>query len=153
MSLFEKIFLKDVQSFQKFTAEEKKRVLKLFKHKYVAVWLAYILMHSVIPSVIFLALCVINLIICDAYEGILIDLLFIITIITITVVTSILIIIKYRSIIKGQTEKEIERWITDKIRNLWLLNGKVISFKDWKIIKKRCRDLYEKARSEECNHK
>jgi hypothetical protein len=37
-------------------------------------------------------------------------------------------------------------------QNLWLLNCQVISFKDWKTIKKRWKELYYFARSEACNH-
>ena len=66
MSLFEKIILKDIQSFQNLTAEEKEMDLILFKHKYIAIWLSCLFMNSMVPWVITLIICIIDLVICFA---------------------------------------------------------------------------------------
>lgn len=153
MSLFERIILKDVQDFQNLTAEEKERDLTLFKHKYVALWITCLFMNSMIPSAISLVLCIINLAICIVCNGAIVSIVFFTTIPIVAFITAIDMIIMYKSKFKKKTGEEIGDWFIEKIQNLWLLNQKVISFKDWKIIKKRNKVLYDKARSEDCNHK
>lgn len=152
MSLFEKIILKDVQDFQNLTAEEKERNLTLFKHQYVASWITCLFMYSIIPTAISLVLCVINLAICIACDGVIVSIVFFTTLPIIAFLTAKDMIVMYKYKFKKQTGEEIVDWFIEKIQNLWLLNRKVISFKDWKIIKKRNKVLYDKARSEDCNH-
>lgn len=153
MSLFERIILKDVQDFQNLTAEEKERDLTLFKHIYIALWLTYLFMYSAIPSLISLAICIVNFIVNIFADGAVVLILFYITMPIAIALLSIEIIIFYKIKQKKQKAKEVREWLIEKIQNLWLLNGKVISFKDWNIIKKRYKVLYNVARSEECNHK
>ena len=153
MSLFERIILKDVQDFQNLTAEEKERDLTLFKHKYVALWLTCLFMNSMIPSVISLVLCIINLVICIVCDGAIVSVVFFTTLPILAFTSAINTIIMYKSKFKKKTGEEIGDWFIEKFQNLWLLNQKVISFKDWNIIKKRNKVLYDKARSEDCNHK
>ena len=43
--------------------------------------------------------------------------------------------------------------ITSKFQNLWLLDGRVISYKEWQTIKKDNEWTYRVLRSDECNHK
>lgn len=153
MSLFERIILKDVQDFQNLTAEEKERDLTLFKHKYVALWITCMFMNSMIPSVISLVLGIINLVICIVCDGAIVSIVFFTTLPILAFTSAIDTIIMYKSKFKKKTGEEIGDWFIEKFQNLWLLNQKVISFKDWIIIKKRNKVLYDKARSEDCNHK
>lgn len=153
MSLFERIILKDVQGFQNLTAEEKERDLTLFKHKYVALWLTRLFMNSMIPSVISLFLCITNFIICIVFDGAIVSIVFFTTLPIFAFTSVINMIIMHKSKFKKKTSEEIGYWLIEKFQNLWLLNQKVISFKDWKVIKKRNKVLYDKARSESCNHK
>lgn len=152
MSLFERIILKDVQYFQNLTAVEKERTLTLFKHKYIALWLTSLLMNSAIPYLIGLVICIVNLVVNIFADGAVVLILFYITM-PIAIALLIIDIIFYKIKRKKQTAEEVRDWLIEKFQNLWLLNGKVISFKDWKIIKKRDKVLYEKVRSEDCNPK
>lgn len=153
MSLFERIMLKVLQDFQHLTAEEKSIHITLLKHQYVAWLIACLFIKSMIPSVIGIVLCVVNLAIYITCDGVIVGIVFFTTLPIIAFITTLYMIIMYKYIFKKQTGQEIEDWFIEKIQNLWLLNWKVISFKDWKIIKKRDKALYDYARSEECNNK
>lgn len=153
MSFCERFILKDVQGFQNLTADEKQKDLTLFKHKYLAVWLTCFFMHSMIPNLLGFVICVVNLVVNFFVDGAGVLILFCITMPIAIALLSIDTIIFYKYKRKKQTTEEVGDWFIEKFQNLWLLNWKVISFKDWKIIKKRYNKLYIKARSEVCNHK
>lgn len=153
MKFCEKIILKEVQDFQNLTDEEKETDLILFKHKYIAIWLSGLFVNSMIPWVISLIVCIIDLVICFTCNVVIVSIVFFITLPIVAFTTTVAIFIMYKLKFKKKTDKEIRDWLFEKFQNLWLLNQKVISFKDWKIIKKRNQVLYDKARSEDCNNK
>lgn len=155
MSFCERFILKDVQGFQKLTAEQKKKYLILHKHQHLAWGFAYLFLGSIIPYLIALAICLVNLIIniCLVVVGLpSASILFYTTMPLAIAILGIEAIIVYRNKRKKETSEEIWEYLTEKFQNLWLLNWHVISFKDWKNIKKRCKKLYYSARSEICNH-
>ena len=152
MNLFEKIILKDVSDFQNLTAEEKRKHLPIFKHNCLALWLSNFLLNSPISFSIALIICIIDLIVIFLVDTQFIIILFFVTMPFPAALLILNIISLYKKNIKKQTNKEINDWLTQKIENLWLLNNKVISFNDWKFIKKKNKTLYKKVRSKECNH-
>lgn len=153
MSFYERFILKGIRDFQNLTAEEKQKYLTLFKHKYLSVWLTCKFMKSIIPNTVGFVLLLINLALNIVVKGTISNIVFFTTmpIIIFIIIIEWVIIYKYKR--KKQTVDEIGGWLVEKFQNLWLLNWHVISFKDWFIIKKKDRVLYEKARSEDCNHK
>lgn len=152
MTLFERIISKELQDFQNLTTEDQERILKLFKHKCIALWLTRMFMYSIIPRLIALAICIISIVL-NIFAKVAVALIsFYITMFIALVMVNIEIVVFYKIKRKKQTTKEVSDWFIEKIQNLWLLNKGVISFKDWKIIKKRNKLLYDKARSEDCNH-
>lgn len=147
MGLFERIFLKDVSDFQELTTEQKKQYLTLHYHQHLAIGLASSFL-TIIPNTITLVICVVNLIILICIGGVLSHILFYTTMpLAITILG-----IELRYFRKMENYQEARKYLAEKVQNLWLLNWQVISFKDWKNIKKRCKTLYYGARSEACNH-
>ena len=153
MNFYEKIILKDVRDFQNLTAEEKERTVIIFSHKIMALWVADLFMNTMIPIVISILLGIINMIMCIVFNKVIVSIIFFLTLPIMISILVIYIIVIYKLKHKKQTDKEIKEWLIQKIQNLWLLNYKVISFKDWKFIKKRHETLYERVRSEYCNQK
>jgi hypothetical protein len=138
MSFCEKFILKDVQDFQKLTAEEKKNHLALYKHQYLAWGFAHLFLESMIPQLI-VFICIVNLMIYICVGGIPAYILFFASLPFATAILGIDVIIIYRYERKKETQKEVWEYLTKMFQNLWLLNCQVISFKDWKTIKKRCK--------------
>lgn len=152
MNFCERFILKDVQGFQKLTAEQKKQYLTLHKHQHLAREGAYLFLGSMIPYRIVLVICVVNFIISICVGGVPSYILFYTTMPLATIIFGIEVIIMYRYKRKKETPEEVWEYLTEKFQNLWLFNCQVISFKDWKNIKRRCKKLYYDARSEVCNH-
>lgn len=149
MNFYERFILKDAQDFQNLTAEEKERNLTLFKHQYLASWLTCLFMNSPIPNFICCAMCIINIML----DGAAFFILFFINIPIGIFILGMDTIIFYNRKKKKQNSQEIANLLIEKFQNLWLLNNKVISFKDWKTIKKTNKEFYYNARSEACNNR
>ena len=152
MGFCERFILKDVQDFQKFTTEQKKQYLTLHKHEHLARWFAYLFLGSKISLLIAFAISIVNLIITICVGGVLSYILFYTTMPLAIAIIGIEVSIIYRYMRKKETPEKLGEYLAEKFQNLWLFNWQVISFKDWKNIKKRCKKLYYDARSEVCNH-
>lgn len=124
----------------------------MYKHKHLAWGFAYLFLDSMIPDLIVFVIGVVNLIIDICVGGVHSYILFFTTMPLATAILGIKVIVTYRYKRKKETQEEVWEYLTEKFQNLWLFNWQVISFKDWKNIKKRCKKLYYDARSEICNH-
>lgn len=152
MGFCERFILKDVQDFQKLTTEQKKQYLTLHKHEHLAWGFAYLFLGSMISLLIAFIISIVNLIIIICVGGVFSYILFYTTMPLVIAILGIEGIIMYRFKRKKETPEKLWKYLTEKFQNLWLFNWQVISFKDWKNIKKRCKKLYYDARSEACNH-
>lgn len=150
MFFYERIALREIKEFQELSKEEKKEDLYLFKHKYFATWLTYRLTTSTIPTLIALVLCIISMVLNNAFKGWGITL-----IVCFSIITAIAIDVFYIVIMVIAQKKDVEdirASIKRKIRNIQLINFGVITFKNWMTIRKNDKELYSFIRSEGCNH-
>lgn len=150
MSFYERTVLKDIKEFKELSKEEKRNDLYLFKHKYFAIWLSYRFTPLTKPMFITMIVWIINCILYFTIGGDLIKTAYYITsaIEAVTVIFCIILYIK----IPNNNIKEIRDYIEEKVRNIQLLDRRVLSPKDWRTIKKKNKALYSSIRSEKCNH-
>lgn len=155
MKFLEQVILKLDPDFQLLsTKEEKRNYLTIFGHKHISLWLTCNYIDFIIPFFVSMFICVINMALLLTVEAKAISYtVFYLTIPLPIVNTIIALIIRYKHERKKQDLTEIANWLWDKIQNLWLLNGRVISLKDWLYIRKKDKELYEWLRSDSCNHK
>lgn len=153
MWFYKKVILKDMEWFQKYSAEQKEKDLILHKHQYLAWEFANLCLFSKVPYLIVFAILVVNVIINTYVGGVLSCILSCITIPLAIGIILMDVIIMYRYERKKETLEQVWWYLSEKFQNIWLFNWHVLSFKDWKNIKKRCRKIYYVARSEACNHK
>lgn len=155
MNFVKRIILKELADYESLTEEQRARAYVIFKHRCIAWGFARLFVETIIPSVINFVLFIFNLVIIMFFKSALVNIVLNINLLIMLFITAIDMIIIYKFKIKKQTKQtkqEIFDVFVEKIRNLWLLNESVISFKDWKLIKERDENLYYHARSEACNH-
>ena len=151
MNFYEKIVLKNFPEFKDLSEEKLRNYLALSKHSHLSLWMTFKFVDTPIPAVLALLLCIVNYLllnfwfsnlICYAVPFLTIPLIFIALIIQVNII--------YRYEVKKQNRDEIVVWLLEKIKNIWLLDGRVISVKDWLSMKKRARGVYVASRSEKC---
>jgi len=152
MLLYEKVILKNDPDFKNLTTSEKKDYLKILKHKHLALWLSSKFAKTADPLLFSLFLCTITLL-CSISTPVLACAFYIITLplVLFTVVLECIVIFKLLCL--KHAPNRIRLWLFDFFMSFWLLNGKVISHKDWKFIKEKDKGFYAYLRSDECNHR
>lgn len=155
MKFLEKVILKLDPDFQLLsTKEEKRNYLTIFGHKHISLFFTYMFMQSIVPFFVSIFILIVNLAVLLAVKNKAISLTFFYITMPLPVVNAIVMsIIKYKIEFKKQDATETANWLWDKIQNLWIWNGCVISLKDWLYIRKKDKELYEWLRSDSCNHK
>lgn len=141
--LFKKI-LNQVRN-PNYTKEEKKDDFYILKHAYIAVTINAILSSPVLTLLFELYLCVIGLMLwmISLKTQIYILLVFIILILILIVISGIIFMKRMKCIKEGKDTQEFLDKILDKLLNIYLINPIVISYKDWKKIKKVSRKNYD----------
>ena len=148
MKFYERM-LKKRQILQNATMEEKQNFISIFKHTHMAIFLTEIIMRPHTGIIIGLV------------EIVVLALsLFMRNTLVLCIWTPIVIIYDVIFLYMNHKVKHEEYdwndmnvWLMSKIQNICLLNGQVISHKDWKKIKKFDKEKFKYFRSEECDHK
>ena len=150
MKFYERVVLRNIEEFQKLSKEEKRNDLYLFSHKYFARWLSYMLTPLTRLLFITIAVWIISIILNLTIGGDVTKAVFYITAIieVITVGLCIMLCIK----VPSNNVQEFRDCIEQQIRNIQLINWKVLSPKEWRTIKKKDKQLYSDIRSDKCNH-
>lgn len=144
MSFYERIF-ENSGLIREHTKEEKRNNIYLFRNSFLAILLTYKFTHTshmyvttgILSLGIFLFTFVIKGTIAYIYYAISMPII----IFVVTVYIAINIRIKQKGI------DGIETWLCEKFQNLWLLDGRVISYKEWQTIKKDNEWTYRVLRS------
>lgn len=150
MFFYERIALREIKEFQKLSKEEKKDDLYLFKHKYFTTWLTYRLTTSTIPILMALTLCIISIVLNNVFKGWVIS--FIACFSLVMAITIDAFYIALFVVAQKIDLKDIKAEIKRKIRNIHLINFRVITIKNWMTIRKKDKKLYSFICSEDCNH-
>jgi len=135
MFIYDRIILKNDSSYQKLSTQDKKDLLFIFRHCYFAYW--FVQKLSIILHILIMLLCILSLLCFNK---------------TFMLITLIIGVCLLPFLIFFKPISKSGELITQKIRNIHLINSKVISLKDWKFIKKNFPDDYLFLCTEECNH-
>ena len=150
MSFYERIF-ENSGLIREHTKEEKRNNIYLFRNSFLAILLTYKFTHTshmyVTTGILSLGIFLFTFVI----KGTIAYIYYAISMPIIIFVVTVYIAINVR--IKQKGIDGIETWLCEKFQNLWLLDGRVISYKEWQTIKKDNEWTYRVLRSDECNHK
>lgn len=140
-----------VKKSEDFTEEEERNILFLFKHKFFARWLSLKLIDYDISIIYWLTMLMLfsfvpGVALLGEFKMILGAIqCFIISLVPF-IGLMFLGILSFTTA-KFKTEEEERDFLSEKTQNLWLLNRKVISHKDWRKIKKVSKENYSLLRS------
>lgn len=131
------------------TKEEIKDDLYIFKHSYIMSFISSVLCSTVLAIFFSLYLCGIGLTLCIIYliTKVYIFTIFAMIMATFAVLTEVILLKRNKWINKGKKSEDFYKILLDKFHNIYLLNPFVISYKDWKKLKKVSRKNYDKIRS------
>lgn len=150
MSFYERIF-GNSKLIREHTKEEKRNNIYLSRNSFFAILSTYLFTHTPHMYTITGILSFGALIFIFVIKGTVAYIYYAISMPIIIFVVIVYIAMNVR--IKQKGIEGIDTWLCEKFQNLWLLDGRVISYKDWQIIKKYNERTYRLLRSDECNHK
>lgn len=157
MNLYERLILKDNSFFKKLTAKQKQQYIYICGHVHVSEWIANS-MVDIMPMCIILSLNI-TVVIINLFSSIIFSdnlytyILRYTTMPIVTFITAIYCYIIYKWIIRKKDIETIAYKLSEKIQNLNLLKGKVISNRDWIYIRNNYKDYYYDYRSAKCSGK